>query len=193
MTDFTRPTSSVSLHPGSGLSFRLDGAGLSLHGDWRYRYKKRFLRIRHHGSFDASLTVASITLNVSVSTDTSSGRPTVASAGCSCTNDALEIRVHGGASWLYNLFMSSVERPLKAELQRLLCEEARKAVDVDGRSEIERLQVRVPVEESWLFDYRLVDTPRLDPDFIEFLHKGAFFHKNDDTSEPPFQVSDTRC
>ena len=187
VTDFVRPSSSVVLNPGSGLSWRLDGARLSLHGDWRYRYKRRFLRVRDHGSFDASLTIASTTVTVSVSMDTSSGRPTVASVDCSCTIDAVEMRVHGGASWLYGLFMGSVERPLKEQLQRLVCQEARKAVDVDSRSELDKLQVRVPVGESWLFDYRLVDTPRVDSDFIEFLHKGAFFHKND-TSEPPFQA-----
>lgn len=170
----------------------MTGVGLSLHGDWRYRYKRRFLRIRDHGSFDASLTASSSTVTVSLSMDTSSGRPTVTSVSCSCTIDAIEMRVHGGASWLYNLFVGSVERPLKEELQRMVCEEARKAVDVDGRAELDKLQVRIPVGESWLFDYRLVDTPRLDPDFIEFSHKGAFLHKND-TSEPPFQVNNTRC
>ena len=36
---FTRPQLSIVTNPGTGITLTLNNAGVSIDGDWRYRYK----------------------------------------------------------------------------------------------------------------------------------------------------------
>lgn len=40
ITKFTKPTSVVSMVPNTGLLWKSSGIGMSLHGDFHYKYKK---------------------------------------------------------------------------------------------------------------------------------------------------------
>jgi len=55
----------------------------------------------------------------------------------------VHIRLHGGASWLYNLFMGAVERPLRDNIQRKVCEAAESAINTDAARELATLPVKV--------------------------------------------------
>lgn len=44
------------------------------------------------------------------------GRPKIASSGCSCGIGSLDVHFHGGAAWIYNLFKGVVEDALKKQL-----------------------------------------------------------------------------
>ena len=157
-----------------------------MHGDWRVKYK-HFLK--DHGSFDASASGASISVSVTIGA-TAAGEPTVRSTGCTCHIDHVNIRLHGGASWLYNLFMGSVEGPLRNNLQRKICDAAQNAVNTDVARELATLPVKVPLghDKQWLLDYRLVSPPTFASGYLESFHKGEFFNAGD-TSEAPFQPS----
>jgi len=189
VTGFQPPTTSVSVNPGRGLTWSLSGAGVSVHGDWSVRYHHF---IRDHGSFDASASGASISVSVTLDV-TSSGEPTIRSTGCSCHIDHVSIRLHGGASWLYNLFRSLVERPMRENLQRKVCEAAQNAVNTDAARELATLPVRVALgrDKRWLLDYRLVSEPAFSSGFLESFHKGEFFAANDTSTEAPFQPPST--
>ena len=148
-----------------------------------------FHTVRDHGSFDASASGASISVSVTLGA-TSAGEPTIRTTGCTCHIDHVSIRLHGGASWLYNLFMGSVERPLRDNLQRKICEAARNAVDADGARELATLPVKVPLgaDKRWLLDYRLVAAPAFSAGYLESFHKGEFFDARD-PAEAPFRPS----
>jgi len=143
VTGFQPPSTSVTVNPGQGLTWNLSGASISLHGDWRIKYRVVF-PVSDHGSFDASASGASISVSVTLGA-TSAGQPTIASTGCTCHIDRVHIHLHGGASWLYNLFMGAVEHPLRDNLQRKLCEAARNAIDTDGARELATLPVKVSI------------------------------------------------
>lgn len=51
------------------------------------------------------------------------GHPAIAAAGCSSSIGSVKIHFHGGASWLYNLFDSYVDKRIKETLQDKLCQE----------------------------------------------------------------------
>ena len=40
--------------------------------------------------------------------------------GCSGHVDNVNVHFHGGASWLYNIFSGSVERPIRNSLQSMV-------------------------------------------------------------------------
>lgn len=41
------------------------------------------------------------------------GRPTMKAVGCSCNVGSADIKFHGGAAWIYNLFSGQLENKLK--------------------------------------------------------------------------------
>lgn len=41
------------------------------------------------------------------------GRPTMRSVDCSCSVASADIRFHGGAAWIYNMFSGMLEGKLK--------------------------------------------------------------------------------
>ena len=190
MTSFRQPSSSVTVNGGSGLTWSLSGASIHVHGDWRIRWIIFFsIPIHDHGNFDASATGASVSVSVTLG-KTATGEPTIRSTGCTSHVNRVRIRLHGGASWLYNLFMGHVERPLRDDLKRKICEGARKAIDTNGASELATLPVTVPIgdDKQWLLDYRLVSSPAFASSYLESFHKGEFFEAENST-EAPFQPS----
>ena len=157
-----------------------------MHGDWHVKYHHF---IRDHGSFDASVSGASISVSVTLGAS-ATGEPTIRTTGCTCHIDRVRIRLHGGASWLYNLFMGSVEHPLRDNLQRKICEAAQNAINTDAARELATLPMKAPVGhgKQWLFDYRLTSSPAFASGYLESFHKGEFF-KAGDSTEAPFQPS----
>ena len=77
---------------------------LSASGNWRYRYKKAFIKIRDSGSFTASASGISISVSVTLGVN-SDGGPTVSATDCHCSIGDVSFRLKGGASWLYNIFL----------------------------------------------------------------------------------------
>jgi lipopolysaccharide-binding protein len=175
----------VVVNAGSGLTWSLSNAQLSVHGDWHYKYRLGFIDIRDSGSFDVDLSGASSSLSVTLGA-TSAGEPTIQSTGCSCHISDLKIHLHGGASWLYDLFVGFVENPMRDQVQSLICNAARKAVDSDAARELSTLQVRVVIDHQWLLDYRLVSAPVFGSGYMESFHKGEFFFVGQEV-EVPFE------
>ena len=188
MSSFQQPSTAVTVNPGRGLTWSLSGAAISVHGDWHIKYRVIFT-IRGHGSFDARVSGVSISVSLTIG-HTATGKPTIRTTGCTCHIDRVRIHLHGGASWLYNLFMGSVERPLRDKLQRKICEAAQNAINTDAAREVATMPIKVPLGHGkhWLFDCRLVSSPAFASGYLESFHKGEFF-KAGDSTEAPFQPS----
>jgi len=154
-------------------------------GDWHLRY----WGIRDRGSFDASASGASISVSMTLGA-TAPGEPTIRTTGCTCHIDRVSIHLHGGASWLYNLFIGAVERPLRDNLQTKICEAAQDAINTDAARELATLPMKLPIgrHRHWLLDYRLVSAPAFASGYLESFHKGEFFNAGD-SAEAPFQPS----
>ena len=186
VTNFVKPDATISINPGHGLAWDLSNAGISVNGNWHYKYRWGFVTIEDSGSFDGDVSGASLSESITLGQDVT-GHPTIASTGCQCNIDSIRITVHGGASWLYNLFMQSVVNPLKDSLQSQICGAAQNAINENAREELATLPIDFTIDNTWLFDYRLTLPPSFQAGFIDFFHKGEFFFKGE-TSEAPFQV-----
>jgi len=188
VTSFQPPSTSVTISSGRGLTWSLSGASISLHGDWHINFRLIF-RVSDSGSFDASVSGASISVSVTLGA-TETGRPTIRTIGCMSHIDRVSIYLHGGASWLYNLFIGAVERAIRDNIQRKICEAAQDAINTDAARELATLPVKVPIghDNQWLLDYRLVSAPAFASGYLESFHKGEFFNAGDST-EAPFQPS----
>ena len=185
VSSFVPPGSAVTVNPGRGLSWTLVNAAISISGSWRYKYRAGIITLSDHGSFDASASGVSVSASVTLGAS-ATGEPTIAATGCNCRVGSLRIRTHGGASWLYNLFIDKVERPLRATMQLKICDAAASAINVEAVRELATLKVKVVIGGQWLIDYRLVAAPAFAAGYMESFHKGEFFQASDPT-EAPFQ------
>lgn len=100
----------------------LSEGGVSADGNWRYKYKRGFIKLRDSGSFTASANGISISVSVILGAN-SDGAPTISATGCHCSIRDVNFRLHGGASWLYNIFLrlvTAIAAHIKSSILTLL-------------------------------------------------------------------------
>lgn len=186
ITGIKKPSSSVTVVPVKGLTWTLANLNVDLSGEWHYIFRMGFIKISDGGTFEASVTDVAGTSSALLSENPNTGGLTIQSTDCVIIIPNLKITVHGGASWLYNLFIDQIEEPIRNSLQTLLCAEARKAIDENAGRELSTMPVTVKIGRDWLLDYRLVALPQYTPSYMQSFHKAEFFQINDKT-EAPFQ------
>ncbi|KAI0219814.1 BPI fold-containing family C protein [Lamellibrachia satsuma] len=186
ITSFEKPVTGMTVAPGSGITWKLSGGSVSMHGDWHYKYRRnRFIKLSDSGSFDASVSGLELRISIMLGMD-NSGQPTVHTTRCSSEVGSANVHLHGGGSWFYNIFNSAIERNVKSKLKDRLCEAARESIDKEGVKRMQSLNLQVIFAKLLMLDYRLVATPKFTNSYVESMHKGEVFQKGDMT-EAPFQ------
>ncbi|XP_067410675.1 bactericidal permeability-increasing protein-like [Emydura macquarii macquarii] len=176
----------LSFSEGTGVRLVVSNAHILLSGDWRVTV----LFIPDSGSFDLNVSNLSLSAELGLGRD-DSGRPQVWSASCQSSIGRLDVKFHGGASWLYNLFTEALRRPLEHNINKQLCPEFRK-----GISDLERVLKTMPVSAKIdpfaEIDYSLVNKPVIARDHGDMDLKGEFFgvgkHRQSPFSPAPFAL-----
>ncbi|KAM9444558.1 bactericidal permeability-increasing protein-like isoform 1-T2 [Clarias gariepinus] len=174
------PKSAVGLVPGTGVSLSISDAYINLHGNWRVKYMKI---IKDHGSFDVSVSRLSISATIGVKDD-GAGRPMVSCAACKASVGHVRVKFHGGASWLYNLFKSSVDKALRKTLQKQICSLVCEAIQ-EMNPHLKTLNVLAQVDKYAEIEYSMVESPLICNSSIDLSLKGEFYNIGHHT-EPPF-------
>ncbi|XP_038553228.1 bactericidal permeability-increasing protein-like [Micropterus salmoides] len=172
--------SAVDLVPGTGLRLSIDNAFISLHGNWRVKY---FRIIKDSGSFDLNVNGLTITISIAIQSD-ETGRPVVSTVDCAATVGSASIVFHGGASWLYNLFESFIDRALQNALQKQICPLVADAVS-DLNPHLKTLNVVAQVDQYAEIEYSMVSSPTVSNSSIDLSLKGEFYNIGEH-QEPPF-------
>ncbi|KAM4587911.1 bactericidal permeability-increasing protein-like isoform 1-T3 [Odontesthes bonariensis] len=174
------PQSSVNLVPGTGVRLSIGNAFISLRGNWRVKYLRI---IKDSGSFDLNVNGLTITTSIAIKSD-ETGRPAVSSVNCGATISRASIKFHGGASWLYNLFKSFVDKALRNALQKQICPLVAEAVS-DLNPRLKTLNVLAKVDQYAEIEYSMVSSPEVSNSSIDFSLKGEFYNIGKH-EEPPF-------
>jgi hypothetical protein len=126
----------IKLVPGTGIQVATSGFYFQMKADWRYK-KSGFIPISDHGSLDFKMTVdLSITGTSKMGED---ALPTASVVGCQFDVQDVDVRFHGGASWLYNLFKGSVENSIKKSMQGQVCPRITDMLNRDGQRAMEKM------------------------------------------------------
>ncbi|XP_071176830.1 bactericidal permeability-increasing protein-like [Mytilus edulis] len=180
---FSNPSSSITV-TADGLNWKSDGLGLSITGHFHYKYHG-IIPISDSGNIDVSVSRVNFNVGISLGVD-GTGRPKIASSGCSCGIGSLDVHFHGGAAWIYNLFKGVVEDALKKQLNGQLCTIIDKAVNTDASQALAKLKVTVDIAKMFMLDYRFISKPAFNPGhFLETYHKGEVYW-TDSMTEAPF-------
>ncbi|GFS23579.1 bactericidal permeability increasing protein, partial [Elysia marginata] len=176
-TNLVPPASSISLVPGSnGISWALSNFAISVEADWRVKYKK--------GIVGVSVSGLNVAETAGFGID-GTGRPSIASKGCSCSIGSVGISFHGGTAFILNLFRKTVERKMREAFPPKICEAVVKVINNEAEKSLSTMVVTVDVAKRFLVDYRLVAPPAITADYIEIWDKGEVFWKAD-VKEAPF-------
>lgn len=183
LADLELPQSSLGLVTGTGVQLSIGNAYLKLTGNWKVKYL-RF--IKDHGSLDLSVSGVTITTSIAVMSD-ETGRPAVRTAICRASVGQVKIKFHGGASWLYNLFRSFIEKVIRNQLETQICHLVADAVS-GLNPQLKTLNVLAKVDQYAEIEYSMVSSPNISQSIIQFNLKGEFYnigkHK-----EPPITPS----
>lgn len=174
------PKSALGLVPGTGVSLSISNAFINLHGNWKVKYL-RF--IKDSGSFDLGVNGLTITTSIGIKSD-ETGRPIVNSAKCEANVGSASIKFHGGASWLYNLFSSYIDKALRNALQKQICPLVADAIS-DMNPHMKTLNVLAPVDKYAEIEYSMVSSPIISKSSIDLDLKGEFYNIGQHP-EPPF-------
>uniref|UniRef100_A0A3B3QAU4 Bactericidal permeability-increasing protein n=1 Tax=Paramormyrops kingsleyae TaxID=1676925 RepID=A0A3B3QAU4_9TELE len=187
ITDLGLPQSSLGLVPGTGISLSIGNAFINLHGDWHVKYLKF---IKDSGSFDLAVSGLTIKATISVGRD-ETGRPTISSNGCTASVGGVRVKFHGGASWLYNLFTSFIEKQLRRSLEQKICPLVHDGIS-DLNPQLKTLNVLAKVDKYAEIEYSMVTPPSISNFLIELSLKGEFYnigqHQEPPFSAPPFSL-----
>ncbi|XP_041375654.1 uncharacterized protein LOC121388412 [Gigantopelta aegis] len=192
ITSFTKPSSKLVLHPNKGLGWSATGLGIGLSGTIHYKYKQGWIKISDHIRFTASVSGVSFSLTIGFTKDVT-GRPAISGSGCTSSIGNVNIKFHGGAAWLYNLFRGMIANKIKDALQSKFCGIVLNAVKKNAEKSMQKIPVTVTVAKKFLLDYRLVSNPLFTSAYMETDHKGEIYWKGEKKEAPflprPFQTN----
>lgn len=180
---FTPPTSTIALSPGKGLAWKAVNAQIAVHGN--YRVKKWFASLS--GSFDVSVPSISFNIEINLGDDTH-GHPKLTPIGCSCSLGKVDVKIHGAAAWLLNLFKGKIGDVIKKNLQGKLCPVIENEINVDGNKKLQDLPMTTPLAKKFLLDYRLTAPPEFAATYMETFHKGEIYWLTDNKTEAPMSA-----
>uniref|UniRef100_A0A6Q2XTG8 Bactericidal permeability-increasing protein n=1 Tax=Esox lucius TaxID=8010 RepID=A0A6Q2XTG8_ESOLU len=156
------PKSDLTLVPGTGISLSITNAFINLHGNWRVRYLHV---IKDSGSFDLAVSGLTVTDSLSILSD-ETGRPTVRGVNCEAIVGSASVKFHGGASWLYNLFSSFIDKALRSAMQKQICPLVADAIN-DMNQHLKTLNVLAKVDNHAEIEYSMVTPPSISKSSID--------------------------
>ncbi|XP_056108614.1 bactericidal permeability-increasing protein-like [Rhinichthys klamathensis goyatoka] len=181
------PKSTLGLVPDTGVILSIGDAYINLHGNWRVKYLRI---IKDSGSFDLAVSELTISTTIAVMSD-DTGRPTVSMTNCAATVGSVNVKFHGGASWLYNLFSSFINKALHNALQKQICPLVADSI-AEMNPHLKTLNVLAKVDQYAEIDYSMVGSPVMSNTSIDLDLKGEFYnigqHKEPPFSPTPFSL-----
>ncbi|XP_055508375.1 bactericidal permeability-increasing protein-like [Leucoraja erinacea] len=174
---FGLPVSDVGLIPNTGFKSSVEKAYIGISGNWH----TIFGLIHDGGTFDLNINDLSAAFIVGVSLDSS--RPMITYNNCVATLGDLDLKMYGGGSWFYKMFLGKVKDLIRQIIPKQLCSEFRNRV---GKLEdvIQTLRVSWQLDKYVEFDYSLVGEPEITTDFIDFPIKGELYDVQHHTEAP---------
>ncbi|CAK8677703.1 unnamed protein product [Clavelina lepadiformis] len=181
---FNFGTTNIATSPPNRLPLSLYGGFIDVVGNWATKLKVIFT-IKDHGRFEAKANGINIDLTVMFNVD-SQGKPQVSAGNCRVDIGGFSVKVHGGASWLYNLILDLAKSSIKRSLQKQICPSVRKAIDIQAEKALHDLQVTANIFKNINVDYSLVGEPNMTSNSLSQGIKGIFYPKENPEIKFPF-------
>ncbi|XP_008054719.1 bactericidal permeability-increasing protein [Carlito syrichta] len=181
MRGFQLPNSQIRMVPSVGLGLSSRNASVRISGRWKAR--KNFLKTS--GGFDLSVEGVSISADLKLGRDPTSGHATVTCSNCSSHIDRVHVRISGRLGWLIRLFRKKIESSLRNNMNSQICNTMTRAVSSKLQPFIQTLPVTAKLDAVAEVNYSLVAPPTVTAETLDVELKGEV-SRRDHHSPPPF-------
>ena len=190
ITGFSIASITLDLQPPNRVVVTANGLSISLHLNWHYK-EHSFPHISDSGSADASTKGSSF--QVSTVLSNSNGKPAVGGTTCSVNLNDFDIDLHGGASWLYQLFVNIFSSNIKHSVQDNVSQAVVQAVNQQAEKALASLNLIVQIDKTASVDFSMVGDPTITGTYITIPDKGEFYLNSGHTESPyvPGPLPDT--
>jgi lipopolysaccharide-binding protein len=87
----------------------------------------------------------------------------------------LHIKLHGGASWLYNLFISALRKHIEKAINEAVTKAIVENVDNGVNKALSTLPISIPINHQVEIDFPLVDNPVFAASYLAIPQLGEFY------------------
>uniref|UniRef100_A0A4W5LYN3 Bactericidal permeability-increasing protein n=1 Tax=Hucho hucho TaxID=62062 RepID=A0A4W5LYN3_9TELE len=175
------PEPSVEFYEGVGLKAVISGLSISFTGNWH----TRFGIITDGGSFDLAVFNVDVASVVQIGSDCS-GHISISSENCDAKIDEASINFHGGASLIFQPFVTLFHNRIKAIIEERICPVVEEHV-TDLERHLAEMQVSFKVNSALVLDVPLTNSPLVDSISLGLDLKGEFYSVQSHT-DPPFKA-----
>ncbi|XP_041711937.1 bactericidal permeability-increasing protein [Coregonus clupeaformis] len=175
------PEPSVEFYEGVGLKTGISGFSISMKGNWH----TRFGIISDGGSFDLAVFNVDVTSVVQLGSDYS-GHISISSENCDARISKASITFHGGASFIFQPFVTLFQDQMTALIEEKICPMVEEHV-TDLDQHLAEMQVSFKVNSALVLDIPLTNPPLVESIGLGLDLKGEFYSVQSHT-DPPFKA-----
>jgi len=185
LTQLSLPNSNISFDPPSGVSIDIINVAAHITLDWSYR-ESDWPHVSDSGSADVS--VSSTTIAIKLVVGEVAGRPTSKTTACTVKIGNLDIDLHGGASWLYNLFVDLFSSQIKSSTESGLESALPADIDQGLGGILSTLPIEQPINSAVEINYELQMPPLVSStqNCVLLNILGEFYHTQNPNEFPAF-------
>jgi len=184
------PSAKISISS-SGLIGTVGGGSVHVRLDWHYR-ESAWPHISDSGNADVDGRDISIQLAASVYAQNE--EPQISVQSLNIHIGKLDINLHGGASWLYQIFVDIFSNSIRNELENALKNSLKSVIENAANNALKTLPIKQNINKFLMIDYGLFDTPIFVPNtHLTTKHVGEFYYIQNPIEAPftPSNVPDS--
>ncbi|KAM7412254.1 hypothetical protein PAMA_021954 [Pampus argenteus] len=177
--DFPEP--SVEFNQNStGFTASTSGLSVALTGRWRTSYGI----IHDGGSFNIALFNVDVASVVMLGKDPD-GHISVTSVSCNAHIGGVDVRFHGGASWIFQPFVHHMQGDIKDKIERKICPAVEESI-VNLELGLQAMNDSFEVNGDLMLNMSLTVLPAIEASSLNLGLKGEFYSIKTH-QEPPFE------
>jgi lipopolysaccharide-binding protein len=166
VTSFAFGPTNVILFP-LGVSLDLPQCQTVLNMNWQYKG----LGLSGSGSATDSLSIQAVALILIGETQ---GKPQVSVNSLQLNIDKIDITVHGGESWFYQIFVTIFKSKIKSVVQSAIQSQITNVVDQIANYYLKNTPTVYQIIPQIGIDYSLTSPPNIQPSYSSTAHLGEF-------------------
>ncbi|KAF5907210.1 bactericidal permeability-increasing protein-like isoform X2, partial [Clarias magur] len=171
------PEPSVAFSEGTGLSLQVNGLSIAITGRWN----TDFGIIHDGGTFE--IAIFTINLNTMLGFQKTGEHLSISTVMCSADVGDIDLHFHGGASFIFQLFVKYFSGEIKNMIQERICPEFTKGIETIDTDLAAADAIKV--DPYVYLNVSLTDVPVVFDNGLELNVKGEFYSLSS-PSEPPF-------
>jgi len=172
LSQFTIQNSSVILdNQPQGVQINIIYVDITISMDWSYR-EVHWPHISDHGSADIS---SSTSAGVDTQVTTQNFRPQLLVLNDIVIIGKLDITLHGGASWLYQLFIDLFSGLIKTAVTNAIQQAITQNIDQGVNKALSSLVIQANIGKYIEINYELLGNPTITPTYFTIPELGEFY------------------